>query len=1013
MRKRVSIKTINKNKTSKTLLNVFMLTSIMFIIGISTVYALSYTVSYNNNGGSGTMSDSTFTSNPGTLSTNTFTKSGYKFMGWNKNSGGTSDWYRETNSITGTDGSSTTLYAQWCPNSEGTLKISNTEVKDSYGNYVFGNNKYITVTADNKTITYGGTPSYSYTVSGTLNGEVGVTGTASYTVKDSSNTTINPSNAAVGSYTISVSGLSAASGYEIQSTNTGTLTINAQACNAPTSVAISTAGRVTWTTSSNCASAQHQVSIDGTNWTNASSGYDYLSTIIAGTGTRTVRVRAVAPNSNYTTSSAGTASATVYAISFATNDANKGTVSPTAYNVISGATVTTSGNNLVIKGITSGSTTTNLTTIVPTPKTGYILSNWNKTSGSLTETQTITATFVENTYTVTADANGGTIPTTTGWTDGIVTTNSLPSTYRELEYIQSTGTQYIDTGYKTKPNTGIEVTYQFNETYTVQQRVYSTRTTTSTGMTDELYINGTRQFGYGYQNGDGNWISTGVQADTLVHTFKHNVTTGYWSIDNGPNTAISGTVTNNSANNLFIMTRNDDGTAITDYNGKLKIYSFKIYEDGSLVKNYVPAYRVSDGVIGLYDKINGDFKINAGSGAFEKGLPIATKSVTYNSAYGTLPIPTRDGYTFTGWYTDETDGTQITDESTASTAADHTIYAHWTCIGMVNQTYTAGNTVTYGGESYTVKADNGTSVSLVYNGTREKGTYNNANTYLDNNFIKANATLSIAKDNGCLVDQGSNVYVSSNSNNKTNAPSVEYWLGSEAVYVPSQVNTYTITSSNYASGYKHLQTAYSVPGSQSLATGKSQSVKYSAGGVARLDNNQSSIVYTDAKLNTTNSGTKYTDRFNSYKPSKSSSHESCDDNSSATRIVLPSTARYSQGGATIGSGCSDTSQKTCWKLCGGSDNNKTYCLIAVSATQYKNQIPAGTQATRSYSSNYYYMFAGNTSEHTTTGTAGTNLVRTWDETADPTCKVWTTYTTSDVTKDVYYRPYVIVKKTGS
>ena len=66
MKKRVSIKTINKNKTRKTLLNVFMLAFIMFIVGVASVYALSYTVSYNNNGGTGTMSNSTFTSNPGT-----------------------------------------------------------------------------------------------------------------------------------------------------------------------------------------------------------------------------------------------------------------------------------------------------------------------------------------------------------------------------------------------------------------------------------------------------------------------------------------------------------------------------------------------------------------------------------------------------------------------------------------------------------------------------------------------------------------------------------------------------------------------------------------------------------------------------------------------------------------------------------------------------------------------------------------------------------------------------------
>ena len=37
--------------------------------------------------------------------------------------------------------------------------------------------------------------------------------------------------------------------------------------------------------------------------------------------------------------------------------------------------------------------------------------------------------------------------------------------------------------------------------------------------------------------------------------------------------------------------------------------------------------------------------------------PTASKSVTYNSTYGTLPTPTRTGYTFNGWYTAASGGT--------------------------------------------------------------------------------------------------------------------------------------------------------------------------------------------------------------------------------------------------------------------------------------------------------------------------------------------------------------------
>lgn len=58
----------------------------------------------------------------------------------------------------------------------------------------------------------------------------------------------------------------------------------------------------------------------------------------------------------------------------------------------------------------------------------------------------------------------------------------------------------------------------------------------------------------------------------------------------------------------------------------------------------------------------------------------ASKEVTYLQTYGTLPTPTRDGYTFAGWYTAASGGTRITSSSTVNVASDHTLYAHWTII---------------------------------------------------------------------------------------------------------------------------------------------------------------------------------------------------------------------------------------------------------------------------------------------------------------------------------------------
>ena len=52
-------------------------------------------------------------------------------------------------------------------------------------------------------------------------------------------------------------------------------------------------------------------------------------------------------------------------------------------------------------------------------------------------------------------------------------------------------------------------------------------------------------------------------------------------------------------------------------------------------------------------------------------------TVTYAGKYGTLPVSTRTGYDFAGWYTAETGGSEVTKDTIVTTAAAHTLYARW------------------------------------------------------------------------------------------------------------------------------------------------------------------------------------------------------------------------------------------------------------------------------------------------------------------------------------------------
>lgn len=56
----------------------------------------------------------------------------------------------------------------------------------------------------------------------------------------------------------------------------------------------------------------------------------------------------------------------------------------------------------------------------------------------------------------------------------------------------------------------------------------------------------------------------------------------------------------------------------------------------------------------------------------------ASKVVTIGKTYGTLPTPNRTGYSFDGWYTDQTGDTNVTETTTVGANPPATLYAHWT-----------------------------------------------------------------------------------------------------------------------------------------------------------------------------------------------------------------------------------------------------------------------------------------------------------------------------------------------
>lgn len=64
-----------------------------------------------------------------------------------------------------------------------------------------------------------------------------------------------------------------------------------------------------------------------------------------------------------------------------------------------------------------------------------------------------------------------------------------------------------------------------------------------------------------------------------------------------------------------------------------------------------------------------------GGDALEEGM--AHKTVTFDTPYGELPTPTRSGYIFEGWYTEQEKGVKVEAETLVNELADHVLFAHW------------------------------------------------------------------------------------------------------------------------------------------------------------------------------------------------------------------------------------------------------------------------------------------------------------------------------------------------
>ena len=139
-------------------------------------------------------------------------------------------------------------------------------------------------------------------------------------------------------------------------------------------------------------------------------------------------------------------------------------------------------------------------------------------------------------------------------------------------------------------------------------------------------------------------------------------------------------------------------------------------------------------------------------------------TVTYGGAYGTIPTPTRTGYTFDGWFINET---EIEETTTVSTASDHTLTAHWT-VNTHTLTYDYG---TNGGQisssdnatSTTEEKDYGTNMDLTKSAYKANNAFLGwAETAEATTALATSATLTMPDANKTMYAIYANMNVSEN-----------------------------------------------------------------------------------------------------------------------------------------------------------------------------------------------------------------------------------------------------------
>lgn len=303
----------------------------------------------------------------------------------------------------------------------------------------------------------------------------------------------------------------------------------------------------------------------------------------------------------------------------------------------------------------------------------YTIAFKTSASGASGTTPNISAKY-DTSYTLTA--NGFTRPgyTFTGWNTKEDGSGVSYTDKQSVKNLTSTNGGVVNLYAQWKPNT-----YTYNIVYKSSTGKSLGTSTVSGTFGSSKSVSAPAKTGYTAPSAQ-TVVFDSTSAKTITFTYPIVNYSIAYNLNGG---SVSGNPTsyNIESSNITLKNPSKVGNSFTGWtgsNGSTVQTSVSIPSGSTGNKSYTANWKVNTYTL--------TFNANGGS------TPTSSKSVAYGSAYGTLPTPSRTNYTFKGWFTSASGGTQV-NANTVMGDGNVTLYAQWTLNSYTLTINTVGGSI--------------------------------------------------------------------------------------------------------------------------------------------------------------------------------------------------------------------------------------------------------------------------------------------------------------------------------